>query len=125
MTTASGRRHDIDVRQLEIRDVMMELSALLPSSLIASLAGVKDPSQVRKWARGELEPTIPAASKLRFALMQARDIEAAQSSRVAQAWLTTANKMLAYDLPIKAIREERYAETAAAATSFIEGGYQG
>lgn len=105
----------------EESEVVEKLREYLPSALIASLAGVKDPGQVRKWLRGDLSPTPASAARLRFALDQADLVAAAESMKVASAWLTSANEMLDYALPLKAIREDRYKEVAAAARSFIDG----
>lgn len=125
MTIAPGPRHRSEVLHLRMAEVTEALCELLPSALVASLAGVKDSSQVRKWARGDLEPTLASAARMRFTLEQAWEIEAAESARVAQAWLTTANRVLGYELPIKAIRDDRFAETAAAAMAFLEDSYEG
>jgi hypothetical protein len=82
---------------------------------VASLAGVKDPGQVRKWARGELEPTQPAQQRLRFARDVLHEMESTHSKKVAQAWAISVNPGLGYDSPLKAIREDRFQDTAAAA----------
>lgn len=114
----SRRTHSV---LLDESDVIEKLGEYLPTALIASLAGVKDTSQVRKWARGSLTPTAASAARLRFALDQAKRIADAESVKVASAWLTSANEQLEYALPLKAIREDNFKDVAAAASSFIDG----
>jgi hypothetical protein len=80
---------------------------------------------VSKWARGALEPTQPAQQRLRFAHDILLEIEGAQGKGVAQAWALSINPRLGYDSPIKAIREDRFQETAAAAKAMLEGAYDG
>ena len=48
-----------------------------------------------------------------------------QGLRVAQAWALSINPRLDYESPIKAIREDRFAETAAAAKALLEDAYDG
>ncbi|WP_427174626.1 hypothetical protein [Arthrobacter sp. 92] len=100
---------------METSEVVQELRDVLTSKLVATLAGVKDPGQIRKWARGGLEPTQPAQQRLRFAHDVLHEIENAQGKKVAQAWALSVNPRLGYESPIKAIREDRFQETAAAA----------
>lgn len=72
-------------------------------AIVASMVGVEDPGQVRKWRNGALVPTVAALEKLRFMLTQAWAIEDAESVPVAPSWLTSANSRLDYQLPITAI----------------------
>jgi hypothetical protein len=125
MTIAPGPRHRIGSVYLETAQVVGELCELLGSKLVASTAGVKDPGQVRKWARGELEPSQPAQQRLRFAYDILHEIEAAESRRVAQAWAISINPRLDYGTPLKAIREDRFQDTAAAAKALMEDAYDG
>lgn len=126
MTIApGGPRHRAGSVFMEISEVVHELCDALTSKLVAGLAGVKDPGQVRKWARGELEPTQPAQQRLRFAYDLMQEIENSQGKRVAQAWAMSINPRLNYQSPMKAIREDKFQETAAAAEALMEGAYDG
>ncbi|MBG6218967.1 hypothetical protein IWX75_003455 [Arthrobacter sp. CAN_A6] len=86
---------------------------------------MKDSSQVRKWARGELVPSQPARTRLSFAYDTLRIIEASEGRRTAEAWAMAVNPRLNYDTPIKAIREDRFRETAAAADALVEEAFDG
>lgn len=91
------------------------LAGVLPASLAASLAGVKEPG-----------PASPEAlERLRFAARIARRVEASESRVVASAWLTSANEALGLDLPVRAIREGRFAEVEDAVERFLEGWVEG
>ncbi len=126
MTIApGGPRHRARSVFMETSEVVQELCDVLTSKVVAGLSGVKDPGQVRKWARGDLEPTQPAQQRLRFAHDVIQEIESAQGRRVAQAWAMSINPRLGYESPIKAIREDRFQETAAAAKALLEDAYDG
>ncbi|QHK18522.1 hypothetical protein GU243_00535 [Pseudarthrobacter psychrotolerans] len=126
MTIApGGPRHRARSVFMETSEVVQELCDVLTSKLVAGLSGVKDPGQVRKWARGDLQPTQPAQQRLRFAHDVIQEIESAQGRRVAQAWAMSINPRLGYESPIKAIREDRFQETAAAARALLEDAYDG
>ncbi|MFH5880235.1 hypothetical protein [Arthrobacter sp. NA-172] len=126
MTIAPGSpRHRARSVFMETSEVVQELCDVLTSKLVAGLSGVKDPGQVRKWARGDLQPTQPAQQRLRFAHDVIQEIESAQGRRVAQAWAMSINPRLGYESPIKAIREDRFQETAAAAKALLEDAYDG
>jgi hypothetical protein len=110
---------------METPVVVQELCDVLTSKLVAALAGVKDPGQVRKWARGVLEPTQPAEQRLRFGLDVIQELEGSLGRKVAQAWALSINPRLNYQSPIQAIREDRFQEVAAAAKALLEEGYDG
>lgn len=121
-----------EVREAELRaklgrpepmvpDVVEELGEYLPIVLIASLAGVKDASQVKVWALGTVAPTPAAVARLHFALKQARRIAGVESAKVATAWLTTACEPLGGALPLKAIREDHFEEVTRAVSAFLDG----
>jgi hypothetical protein len=120
-----GPKHRAGAVHQDITDVTHELCELLTSKLVASLAGVKDSSQVRKWARGELSPQQPAHTRLSFAYDILQNIEAAAGRRTAEAWAMSVNPRLGYDTPIKAIREDRFRETAAAADALLDEAFDG
>lgn len=126
MTIASGGpRHRMDSVRMDIDEVTSKLCDVLTARVVASMAGVKDPGQVRKWAAGRLEPTQPAQQRLRFAYDQMHEIESGQGRKTAQAWMITINPRLSYDSPVKAIREDRFREAAAAAQALLDEGYDG
>lgn len=126
MTIApGGPRHHTGSIYMEMPKIVRELCEILTTKIVASLAGVKDPGQVRKWARGVLEPTHEAEQRLRFALDVIHEIEAARDRQVARAWALSINPRLDYGSPIKAIREGRYAAVDAAAKALMEDAYDG
>ena len=95
------------------------------------------PSSSRRWLgsrtrgsgasvrAGDLEPTRPAQQRLRFAYDLLYQVEAAEGSRDAQTWATSVNPRLDYGTPLKAIREDRFQDTAAAAKALMEDAYDG
>ncbi|MGO4856208.1 hypothetical protein [Arthrobacter sp. 2MCAF14] len=122
-TTPEGPRYESAF--METPEVVQELSDVLASRLVAALAGVQDLDQVRQWVRGDLEPAQPVQRRLRFAQNVLHEIESSQGRKAAQAWALSVNPRLGYDSPIKAIREDRFQETAAAAKALLEDAYDG
>lgn len=120
-----GPKHRAGAVHQDIADVTNQLCELLTSRLVASMAGVKDSSQVRKWVRGELAPLQPAHARLRFAYDILRKIEVSEGRRTAEAWAMSVNPRLNYDTPVKAIREDRFRETAAAADALMDEVFDG
>lgn len=126
MTIApGGPRHRAGSVFRDISDIVGELCELLTARVVASLAGVKDPGQVRKWAKGQLSPIQPAQQRMRFAYDILTEIEDSHGRKVAQAWILTINPRLGYESPIKAIREDRFPETAAAVKALLDDGFDG
>lgn len=123
--TPEGPGHRAGSVYLDVAVVAQGLCDLLGSKLVASMSGVKDPGDVRKWARRDLEPTQRAQQRLRFAYDLLHEVEAAEGRRVAQAWAMSVNPRLDYGTPLKAIREDRFQDTAAAAKALIEDAYDG
>lgn len=119
----SGRRDRSD--SVEAAEVVQELCHLLGLKLVGSLTGVKDPVQVSQWAGGGPEPAPPVLQRLRFAHHVLSAIKEGQGKSVAQAWATSVNPRLGYDSPLKAIREDRFQETAAAADALLGDAYDG
>lgn len=103
-----------------IDEIVRELIDVLTANLVASLAGIKDPGQARKWARGELAPRPPAEQRLRFALEIFDLIAESGTQRRAQRWLLSINPQLGYRSPIQAIRENSFQPVGIAARAVAE-----
>ncbi|HEX9086663.1 MAG TPA: hypothetical protein VF867_03960 [Arthrobacter sp.] len=110
---------------MDIPEIVEELCDVLTSRLVAALAGVQDPGQVRQWASGDLEPVQPVQRRLRFGRDVLQEVESSQGKKAAQAWALTVNPRLGNGAPIKAIREDRFREVAAAAKALLEDAYDG
>lgn len=120
-----GPKHRVGAVHLPIADVVNELCDMLTSKIVASMAGVKDSGQVRKWARGELAPQHTAGMRLRFAYDTLQKIESAEGRRTTEAWALSVNPRLNYDSPVKAVREDRFREVAAAADALMDDAFDG
>lgn len=120
-----GPRHRTDSVMIDTADIVRELNDLLTPRIVAGMAGKKDPGQARKWANGSLAVPPPEQERLRFAYDLLKQIESAHRRSVAQAWAITVNPRLGYTTPVKAIREERFNEAAAAMRALVEEAYDG
>ncbi|RKR29804.1 XRE family transcriptional regulator [Arthrobacter oryzae] len=110
---------------METTEAVRELCDVLTAKVVAALAGVENPDQVGAWGEDALAPTPPVERRLRFALEVLHEIAGTQGMSAAQSWALTINPRLGYDSPIKAIREDRFQETAAAAKALLEDAYDG
>ncbi|WP_417234944.1 hypothetical protein [Arthrobacter sp.] len=121
MTIApGGPRHQTRTLDMDIDEVVRELIDVLTANLVASIAGIKDPGQARKWARGELAPRPPAEQRLRFALETFNLIAESSSPRRAQRWFLSINPQLEFQSPIQAIRENSFRLVGSAARAVAE-----
>lgn len=126
MTIApGGPRHRTGTMNMDIGEVVRVLIDAFTANLVASMVGVKDPGQARKWAKDVLAPRLDAEQRLRFALDVFGQLEMVEGRAVAQRWFLSINPRLGYSSPVKAIREGAYAQVAAAATALTDGAYDG
>lgn len=109
----------------EIPVLVQWLCGVLTPELVVHLAGAREPAMVRWWASGRLVPSGPEEHRLRFAYSLLRRIEDLQGREAAQAWFMAVNTRLGQRSPLRAIREGRFRETAAAASKLMEGVRQG
>src|SRR4051812_38454695 len=96
------------------------LCHILTPELVAHLAASRETDMVRGWASGWLVPSGPEENRLRFAYTILRRTEDLQGREAAQAWFMAVNSRLGQRSPLKAIREGRFHETAAA-KKLLEG----
>lgn len=121
MTIAPGSpRHQTRTLDMDIDEVVRELIEVLTANLVASLAGIKDPGQARKWGRGELVPRPPAEQRLRFAMETFDLLAGANTSQRAQRWFLSINPQLDFRSPIQAIRENSFQSVGIAARAVAE-----
>lgn len=110
----------------DIREIARRLNASLGATLVAALAGSKDPKVSYKWARQDGPSPRPAAvRRLQFAYAQWLAIAEAEGEAVAQMWFLGSNPWLDQATPIDAIRAGRFKETAAATAAMIGDGFTG
>jgi hypothetical protein len=125
MATTTRNAHAASAR-IGIREITRRLNSALGATLVASLAGSKDPKISYKWARADgPEPKNDAVRRLQFAHTQWLAITASEGEHVARMWFIGSNPLLDYDTPVDAIRENRFKEAAAAAAAMVEDGFLG
>jgi hypothetical protein len=105
----------------EVPSVVQWLCQVLTPELVLHLAGATEPGMVRWWASGRLVPSAPEEHRLRFAYGLLRVIEDRRGRETAQAWIMAVNPRLGQRSPLRAIREDRFRGTAAAADTLVEG----
>jgi hypothetical protein len=111
-----------ETTRLDIHEVARRLNSHLGATLVAILAGVKDPKLPHKWAK--VDGTVPRAESYRRLLAAHRvwsDISNAESDSTARSWFIGANPRLGEVSPILALREGRDEDVLAAAKAFVEG----
>jgi hypothetical protein len=109
-----------------IREITRRLNSALGPTLVASLAGSKDPKASLGWARADGPgPKSDAVRRLHFAHPLWLAISASEGEQVARMWFIGSNPLLGYDSPVDAIRENRFEEMTAAAAAIVEDGFLG
>lgn len=125
IATTTGTAHARTAR-LGIREIVRRLNAALGATLVAALAGSKDRRISYKWAQQDgPNPNAAAVKRLQFAYAQWILVSEAEGEHVARMWFIGANPWLDHDSPIDAIRDDRFRETAAAATAMVDDGFIG
>jgi hypothetical protein len=123
---AIAAAHAASVR-LDVPELARRLNGALGATLVAALAGSKDPKISYKWAKIERSggPRSGAIRRLQFAYAQWLLISGAEGEQVARVWFLSSNPLLDYDTPVDAIREGRFKETAIAVKSMLDDSFSG
>ncbi|NUU06431.1 hypothetical protein [Leifsonia sp. C5G2] len=125
MGTTTRKAH-VASAKTDIREITRRLNSALGATLVASLAGSKDPKISYKWARADgPEPRNDVVRRLQFAHTQWLAITASEGDQVARMWFIGSNPLLDYDTPVDVIREDRFKEAATAAAAMVEDGFLG
>lgn len=108
--------------KLDIHEVVRRLNSHLGPTLVATLAGAKDPKAPHRWAKIDgAEPRTPAQQRLRAAHRIWIMISSAENDHIARAWFIGANPRLREEAPIMALRDGKVPSVLAAAKAFAEG----
>lgn len=120
-----GAAHSGTAR-LGIREIVRQLNSSLGATLVATLAGSKDPKISYRWARsGGPEPRPGAQARLQLAHRAWTAVSGVEGEHVARLWFVGANPWLDETSPIEAIKDMRAKDVMAAATAMTEDGFGG
>jgi hypothetical protein len=123
--TVIGAAHGRTAR-LGIREIVRQLNTALGPTLVAALAGAKDPKISHRWARTDgPEPRDEAQARLILGHRAWQAVAEVEGEHVARLWFVGANPHLGEVSPIEAISQNRAAEVMAAARAMIEDGFAG
>ena len=118
----ASREAHRQVTESSIEQITQYLEEVLGRKLVATLAEVKDPKAVARWASGERAPRPPAEERLRVGYQIFRLLLTAESPHTVRAWFIGLNPQLADESPLLVIREGRFQEAMVAARAYIAGG---
>lgn len=105
---------------MDIHQLVRELVEGVGSTVVQSMAGVKDRGAPSAWARPDgPEPRLEAQQRLRLAHRVWRTLRESESPSVAAAWLVGSNPRLGEATPLTAIRELHSDEVLGAAEAFV------
>lgn len=120
-----GASHSGTAR-LGIREIVRQLNSALGATLVAALAGSRDPKISYRWARADgTEPRAEAQARLLLAHRAWTAVSSVEGEHVARLWFVGANPWLGEVSPIEAIKEMRAKEVMAAATAMTEDRFSG
>ncbi|KHL04490.1 hypothetical protein [Sinomonas humi] len=112
--------------RLGIREIVRQLNGSLGPTLVAALAGAKDPKISYRWARTDgPEPRDEAQACLVLAHRAWQLVADVEGDHVARLWFVGANPYLGEVSPVEAISQNRAAEVMAAAKAMVEDGFAG
>lgn len=115
-----------ETARLGIREVVRQLNAALGASLVAALAGKKDPRISYKWAREDgAEPSTAAVQRLLLAHRAWREVSQSEGEHVARLWFIGANPWLDEISPIEAITKLESKKVMNAARAMVEDRFAG
>jgi hypothetical protein len=107
--------------RLGIREIVRQLNSSLGATLVAALAGSRDPKISYKWARTDgPEPKPEAQARLQLAHRAWTAVSSVEGEHVARLWFIGANPWLGEVSPIQAISELRSKEVMDAAVAMTE-----
>lgn len=116
--------HDIHLAttRMNIHDLVRELNENLGTTVVQTMAGVKDRTSPFRWAKADgPEPRPEVESRLRLGHRVWKTLELAEGKHVALAWLMGANPRLEEEFPVLYIQQLRSREVLGAAEAFVNG----
>jgi hypothetical protein len=120
-----GSTHSGTAR-LGIREIVRQLNSALGATLVAALAGSKDPKISYRWARTDgPEPRPEAQARLQLAHRAWTAVSSVEGEHVARLWFVGANPWLDEVSPIEAIKGMRAKDVMGAAAAMTEDRFSG
>lgn len=112
--------------RLGLREIVRQLNSALGATLVAALAGSKDPKISYRWARTDgPQPRPEAQARLQLAQRTWTAVSCVEGEHVARLWFVGANPRLGEISPLEAIKDMRATEVITAATTMTEDRFPG
>jgi hypothetical protein len=112
--------------RLGIREIVRQLNGALGATLVAALAGSKDPRISYKWAKMDgPTPNNKAIARLMLAHRAWKTVSEIEGEHVARLWFIGTNPWLDEISPIEAIYEMKSKLVMAAAQAMMEDSFNG
>ena len=113
-----------DTTQMNIHDLVREINENVGTTVVQTMAGVKNRTSPFNWAKPDgpkLRPEFEARWRLGYRVW--RTLQLAEGEHVALAWLMGANPRLDEELPVLYIQQQRAREVMGAAEAFVNDSY--
>lgn len=118
MSTTTIADEFVATTRMDVHELVRRLNAALGPTLVAAVAGSKDPKAPIRWAKHDGGTPRPEfESRLRTAHRALKLVADAEDVHVARAWFIAANPLLDETTPITAIREGHHREALRAAAA--------
>ncbi|MCG2623015.1 hypothetical protein LVY72_14020 [Arthrobacter sp. I2-34] len=125
ISTGIGAAHAGTAR-LGIREIVRQLNGALGATLVAALAGARDPKISYKWARTDgPEPKPEAQARLMLAHRAWTAVSSVEGEHVARLWFVGANPWLGEISPIEAISRLEAKKVMDAAAAMTDDRFAG
>ncbi|MGO4587932.1 hypothetical protein [Paenarthrobacter sp. 2TAF44] len=113
-----------DTTRMNIHDLVRELNENVGTTVVQSMAGVKDRTSPFKWAKPNgPDPRPEVEARLRLGHRVWKTLVMAEGKHVALSWLMGANPRLDEEAPILYIQQQRTREVIGAAEAFVNDNY--
>lgn len=115
-----------DTARMDIREVVRRLNDALGGTLVAALAGARDPKASYKWGREHgPTPRDEVVKRLQLAHRAWMVVSTSEGGDVARMWFLGANPWLDEVSPVEAISQDRAKEVMDAAFAMAEDRFAG
>lgn len=110
--------------RMDIHDLVREPNENPGTTIVQTMAGVKDRTSPHKWAKADGPAPRPEAdARLRLGYRVWKTLEMGEVKHVALAWLMGANPYLNEELPVLYIQQMRSRDVLAAAEAYVNDTY--
>ncbi|MGL3807313.1 hypothetical protein ACSYDW_14565 [Paeniglutamicibacter sp. R2-26] len=114
----------VDSTRMNIHDIVRQLNENLGTTIVQTMAGVKNRTSPSQWAKPDgPEPRPEVETRLRLGYRVWTTLEQTEGRSLALAWLMGANPRLNEELPILCVQRNLARDVIGAAEAFVDDSF--